>query len=336
MVALFGNQIQETLANSKLFMVGAGALGCELLKLYALTGIGTGKGGLISLTDDDMIENSNLNRQFLFRKKDIKQSKSKCAGNAVKIMNKDLNIKVYQSRVDPENEKTFNDYFWNEQDFVVNAVDNVKARLFIDSKCVWFGKPLFESGTLGTKCNTQTIIPNLSQPYGETSDPAEETFPLCTLKNFPHQIEHTIQWARDYFEQVLVEAPNETIKFLENPKQYIEKVKNQLSSNLPSLKFRLDQIKMMLEAYQKNSYEAFVEIARNHFEDIFHNQIASLLYSFPLDQKTEDGHPFWSGPKRPPKPIKFDSEDPQHIEFVQSCANIMCHCFGLAEIKDVN
>lgn len=43
-------------------MVGAGALGCELLKLYALTGVGTGKTGKVFVTDDDMIENSNLNR----------------------------------------------------------------------------------------------------------------------------------------------------------------------------------------------------------------------------------------------------------------------------------
>jgi ubiquitin-activating enzyme E1 len=57
-------------------------------------------------------------------------------------------------RVCPENEEFFNDNFWNELDFVVNAVDNVKARLFIDGRCVWFHKPLFEAGTLGTKCNS--------------------------------------------------------------------------------------------------------------------------------------------------------------------------------------
>ncbi len=39
-------------------------------------------------------------------------------------------------RVDPENEKFFNDAFWNSLDFVVNAVDNVKARLFVDGRCV--------------------------------------------------------------------------------------------------------------------------------------------------------------------------------------------------------
>lgn len=53
-----------------------------------------------------------------------------------------------------ETEELFNDHFWNDLSFVVNAVDNVKARLFVDSRCVWFGKALFESGTLGTKTNS--------------------------------------------------------------------------------------------------------------------------------------------------------------------------------------
>lgn len=54
----------------KVFVVGAGAIGCELLKNYAMLGIGSGgspgKEGQIILTDPDSIEVSNLNRQFLF------------------------------------------------------------------------------------------------------------------------------------------------------------------------------------------------------------------------------------------------------------------------------
>jgi ubiquitin-activating enzyme E1 len=53
--------------------------------------------------------------------------------------------------VSPETEDYFDDAFWNGVDFLVNAVDNIKARLFIDAKCVWYLKPLFESGTLGKK-----------------------------------------------------------------------------------------------------------------------------------------------------------------------------------------
>jgi len=69
-------------------------------------------------------------------------------------MNPKFNGEALKLRVDPENEEYFNDFFWESLDFVVNAVDNVKARLFVDGRCVWYGKPLFESGTLGTKCNS--------------------------------------------------------------------------------------------------------------------------------------------------------------------------------------
>lgn len=57
-------------------MVGAGALGCELIKAYALMGIGCSKEGKVVCTDNDNIEISNLNRQFLFRKSNVNHSKS--------------------------------------------------------------------------------------------------------------------------------------------------------------------------------------------------------------------------------------------------------------------
>lgn len=54
-----------------MFKVGAGAIGCELLKNFALMGLGAGKEGSVTVTDMDFIERSNLNRQFLFRSQDI-------------------------------------------------------------------------------------------------------------------------------------------------------------------------------------------------------------------------------------------------------------------------
>lgn len=44
---------------------------------------------------------------------------------------------------------------------------------------------------------------------------------MCTLKNFPHAIEHCIEWARDNFEGFFTETPQEVNKFLENPDQYL-------------------------------------------------------------------------------------------------------------------
>jgi len=73
-----------------LFTVGAGALGCEFLKFYALMGFCT-KGKLF-VTDNDSIEVSNLNRQFLFRNSDVGQSKSKVACREALKVNNELNI----------------------------------------------------------------------------------------------------------------------------------------------------------------------------------------------------------------------------------------------------
>ena len=51
--------------------MGAGAIGCELLKNFAMMGLGCGPDGCVTVTDMDTIEKSNLNRQFLFRPWDV-------------------------------------------------------------------------------------------------------------------------------------------------------------------------------------------------------------------------------------------------------------------------
>ena len=63
----------------------------------------------------------------------------------------------------------------------------------MDRRCVYYRKSLLESGTLGTKGNVQVVIPNLTESYSSSQDPPEKSIPVCTLKNFPYEIEHTIQ-----------------------------------------------------------------------------------------------------------------------------------------------
>lgn len=66
-IAIYGQQVQDALKKIKLFLVGAGALGCEFIKAFALMGVGCSEEGNVYCTDNDNIEVSNLNRQFLFR-----------------------------------------------------------------------------------------------------------------------------------------------------------------------------------------------------------------------------------------------------------------------------
>lgn len=69
-----------------------------------------------------------------------------------------------------------------------NALDNVKARTYVDGRCVLFLKPLLESGTLGPKGNTQTIIPGLTESYADSVDPPEQNLPQCLVHTFPQLV----------------------------------------------------------------------------------------------------------------------------------------------------
>merc|ERR1719502_1929188 len=87
----------------------------------------------------------------------------------------------------------------------------------MDRRCVFYGKPLLESGTLGSKGNTQVVLPHLTESYSSSQDPPEASIPLCTLKNFPYKPEHTLQWGRDDFEGVFCQSPAAANAYLSDP-----------------------------------------------------------------------------------------------------------------------
>ncbi|VEL14038.1 unnamed protein product [Protopolystoma xenopodis] len=229
--------------------VGAGAIGCEHLKNFAMMGVGCGPEGKVFITDMDIIEKSNLNRQFLFRPWDISKPKSTTASRAAKIMNPEVNIIAHENFVGTETEFTYDDDFFEQLDGVANALDNVEARTYVDRRCVYYRKPLLESGTLGTKGNVQVVIPYLTESYSSSQDPPEKAIPVCTLKNFPYQIEHTLQWARDLFEglftqqsRALYSYMTESTKFLDSilsgpgsqPLESLEQLKDNLLERRPT------------------------------------------------------------------------------------------------------
>ena len=125
---IFGDEAVEKMRHMKLFMVGSGALGCEYLKQFALMGVSSAGDGSLIVTDDDTIEISNLNRQFLFRKHHVSKSKAEIACGVAKTINKDIKAVAMKYRVGPDTENLFTDVFWDSLDCVFGAVDNVKAR----------------------------------------------------------------------------------------------------------------------------------------------------------------------------------------------------------------
>ena len=330
-VAVFGKAMQEKILALKYFIIGAGAIGCEMLKNWSLMGVGCGPDGHVFVTDMDRIEKSNLSRQFLFRNKDINQFKSTTAAAAAKAMNPGLNITAYQEKVAPETEHLFGDDFYDKLSGVCTALDNVEARLYVDQRCLFYRLPMLESGTLGTKGNTQVVVPHLTENYGATRDPPEKSIPVCTVKNFPNQIHHTLQWAREYFEGEFKQAAEEVNSYLStSPDQYLATL--QPNTKVDTLKV----IRKTLVDERPVTFEDCVVWARLRFEELFNNQIRQLLHNFPPDQVTSTGTKFWSGSKRCPKPLYFDldsvDEDAQmrnHLDFVVATANMRATMYGI-------
>lgn len=325
-IAVFGTEFQEKIANTKTFLVGAGAIGCEMLKNWALMGLGSGPNGSIIVTDMDSIERSNLNRQFLFRPKDVGALKSDAAAAAVQVMNPDLkgHITTMKERVGADTEDVFDEKFWEKLDFVTNALDNVDARTYVDRRCVFFRKPLLDSGTLGTKGNTQVVLPHITESYSSSHDPPEQSFPMCTLRSFPNRIEHTIAWAKDLFHTYFTGSVEQVNIFLKEP-DYLEKALKQAGNE----KQTLETLKEYLVDTKPESFDDCITWARREFEKLYNNAIQQLLYNFPKDATTSAGQPFWSGPKRAPDPLVFDINDETHYTFVEAGALLRAFNYGI-------
>uniref|UniRef100_A0A672JB48 Ubiquitin-like modifier-activating enzyme 6 n=1 Tax=Salarias fasciatus TaxID=181472 RepID=A0A672JB48_SALFA len=315
--------------------VGCGAIGCEMLKNFALLGVGLAKSSgeviIVCITDPDLIEKSNLNRQFLFRPHHIQKPKSTTAAEATCEINPDLQVEAHLNKVCPATENIYNDSFYSSLNLVVTALDNVEARRYVDSRCVSNQRPLLDSGTMGTKGHTEIIVPNLTESYNSHRDPPEEEIPFCTLKSFPSVIEHTIQWARDKFENAFVHKPSLYNSFWQTHSS-AEVVLQRMQTG-ESLEGSFQVIKLL--SRRPSRWEQCITVARLKFEKYFKRKALQLLHSFPLDTRLKDGSLFWQSPKRPPTPIEFDLKDSLHFTFIVSTARLFAGIYNISYTEKV-
>ncbi|KJP88029.1 hypothetical protein AK88_02304 [Plasmodium fragile] len=334
-ISVFGKSFQKRLNQLNVFLVGSGALGCEYAKLFSLLDMCSGgANGKLTITDNDNIEVSNLNRQFLFRRENVGKSKSLVAGGIIKKKNKNMCVESLETKVGPENENIFNEHFWTKQHMIVNALDNIQARQYIDNKCVWYSKPLFESGTLGTKGNVQIVLPFLTQSYNDSYDPPEDSIPLCTLKHFPYDIVHTIEYARDIFQGLFYNTPLSLQEFLKDKKEYVKKIQEE-GNNASLLETLQNVLTTLKEVSKEANFKFCIKKAVDLFYTNFINQINQLLYSFPLDYKLASGEFFWVGQKKPPQVISFDVNNEFVKEFLFCTSNLFAQVYNIPQCYDL-
>ncbi|CAL9697127.1 unnamed protein product [Knipowitschia caucasica] len=200
MVQLVGplrKELAETLSSCKVLVVGAGGIGCELLKNLVLSGFKN-----IEVIDLDTIDVSNLNRQFLFQKKHVGKSKSQVAKESALQFCPSANIVAYHDSVmNPD----YNVEFFRKFMLVMNALDNRAARNHVNRMCLAADIPLIESGSAGYLGQVSVIKKGLTECYECQPKPTQKTFPGCTIRNTPSEPIHCIVWAKYLFNQLFGE-----------------------------------------------------------------------------------------------------------------------------------
>jgi adenylyltransferase/sulfurtransferase len=128
-----GESGQQKLKKSKVLVVGAGGLGCPALLYLAGAGIGR-----IGIVDFDLVSLSNLHRQVLFSVHDIGLFKSLRAGDILGQINPDIEIEVFNQKLDNTNALEIISGF----DIILDGTDNFASRYLINDACVLLNKTL--------------------------------------------------------------------------------------------------------------------------------------------------------------------------------------------------
>lgn len=192
----------EYLQEKRILVVGAGGLGCEILKDLALSGFVD-----IHVIDNDTIDISNLNRQFLFRKKDVDRPKAEVAAEFIMKRVKGVTVTWHKMLIQSKPKKWYKKF-----DLVVCGLDNVEARQWMNETLVDLTEydedgdpdmmgggviPMIDGGTEGFNGQARIFFPHLSSCFecSMVSMTEQTSFPLCTIAATPRRPEHCIMWA---------------------------------------------------------------------------------------------------------------------------------------------
>ncbi|KAG5455199.1 E1 ubiquitin-activating protein uba2 [Clonorchis sinensis] len=198
-----------------ILVVGAGGIGCELLKNLVLENFTK-----ITVIDLDTIDISNLNRQFLFQRVHVGRSKAEVARESVLKFRPNCEITALHKSIFSS---AFDTNFFSTFDLVFNALDNQAARRHVNRLCLAAKRPLIESGTAGYLGQVEPLLPAglpsafcasdgdccssfrtgcyECQPRGA----GQRTFPACTIRNTPSEPIHCVVWAKYLFNQLFGE-----------------------------------------------------------------------------------------------------------------------------------
>jgi molybdopterin/thiamine biosynthesis adenylyltransferase/DNA-binding transcriptional regulator YhcF (GntR family) len=147
---------REKVKNAKVMVVGAGALGNEVIKNLALMGIGH-----IFIVDFDKIELANLSRSVLFRETDNNRSKAEIAAARAKAVNPQVQVQYLNGDITTK----LGLGIFRRMDVVIGCLDNREARLAVNRFCYWVNKPWVDGAIQELLGLTRVFVPGQGACY---------------------------------------------------------------------------------------------------------------------------------------------------------------------------
>lgn len=151
---LIGWWDQDRLAAARVLVIGAGALGNEILKNLALLGVGN-----VLVADRDRIEHSNLSRSVLYRESDIGKPKALVAAEAARAIFPSMRVHAFDD--DVVNALGAGAFRW--ADVVIGGLDNREARLHINRQCWRVGRPWIDGAIEQIQGVARAFVPDIEQ-----------------------------------------------------------------------------------------------------------------------------------------------------------------------------
>ena len=172
MIRGLGEEGQEKLKQTKVFIAGAGGLGCSASIYLAAAGIGA-----IRIVDHDKVELSNLNRQVLHWDENIGMGKANSTAEKLKKQNPEVKIEAIAETITEANISQLMAGF----DLIIDAMDNLPTRYLLNKAAIDKNIPFFHGAVYGFEGRVMTIIPGktacLQCVYHGAITP-EEKFPV--------------------------------------------------------------------------------------------------------------------------------------------------------------
>lgn len=147
---------QRKLLNSKITLVGLGALGSPTAYYLTAAGVGT-----LQIIDSDVVEISNLHRQIVHFTKDINRAKTDSAKEKLNQLNPDVKIEIFSDRIVPDNVKQL----LQGSDYVIEGSDNIPTKMLINDACVSLGIPFTIAGVLRFHGQLISTVPKKTACY---------------------------------------------------------------------------------------------------------------------------------------------------------------------------